>query len=133
MNDNKKKVVIVDDQSLFRERLSQIVNYEPDMEVTGEAENTKGCTPTYSEHISRSCDNRNYFERVHWAAAYQELKAPLHRPTGSRPVDARRIALRPARSSCRRRGGGLKMDWTKRSGCGDSYGYRLPPRSWMRI
>src|ERR1700722_1569198 len=41
MNDNKKKVVIVDDQPLFRERLSQIINYEPDMEVTGEAENTK--------------------------------------------------------------------------------------------
>jgi DNA-binding NarL/FixJ family response regulator len=41
MNDNKKKVVIVDDQPLFRERLSQIINYEPDMEVTGEAENIK--------------------------------------------------------------------------------------------
>jgi DNA-binding NarL/FixJ family response regulator len=41
MNDNKKKVVIVDDHPLFRERLSQLVNYEQDMEVTGEAENTK--------------------------------------------------------------------------------------------
>ena len=41
MNQNKKKVVIVDDHPLFRERLAQLINYEPDMEVTGEAENTK--------------------------------------------------------------------------------------------
>jgi hypothetical protein len=32
-----------------------------------------------------------------------------------------------------RRGGGLKMGWTKRSRCGDGYGYRLSARSWMRI
>jgi len=41
MNDSKKKVVIVDDHPLFRESLAQLINYEPDMEVTGEAENTK--------------------------------------------------------------------------------------------
>src|ERR1700730_6622154 len=41
MNENKKKVVIVDDHPLFRGRLAQLINYEPDMEVTGEAENTK--------------------------------------------------------------------------------------------
>src|SRR5271165_4298919 len=41
MNDNKKKVVIVDDHPLFRERLAQLINYQPDMEVTGEAESTK--------------------------------------------------------------------------------------------
>ena len=41
MNENKKKVVIVDDHLLFRERLAQLINYEPDMEVSGEAESTK--------------------------------------------------------------------------------------------
>jgi DNA-binding NarL/FixJ family response regulator len=41
MNENKKKVVIVDDHPLFRERLAQLINYETDMEVTGEAESTK--------------------------------------------------------------------------------------------
>jgi DNA-binding NarL/FixJ family response regulator len=41
MNQNKKKVVIVDDHPLFRERVAQLINYEPDLEVTGEAENTK--------------------------------------------------------------------------------------------
>src|ERR1700740_3104324 len=41
MNRNKKKVVIVDDHLLFRERLAQLINYQPDMEVIGEAENTK--------------------------------------------------------------------------------------------
>jgi len=41
MSDNKKKVVIVDDHPLFRERLAQLINYQPDMEVTGEAESTK--------------------------------------------------------------------------------------------
>ena len=29
-------------------------------------------------------------------------------------------------SGGRRRDGGLKMGWTKRWGCGDGYGYRLP-------
>jgi DNA-binding NarL/FixJ family response regulator len=41
MNQNKKKVIIVDDHPLFRGSLAQLINYEPDMEVTGEAENTK--------------------------------------------------------------------------------------------
>jgi len=33
-----KKVVIVDDYPLFRERLAQLINHEPDMEVTGETD-----------------------------------------------------------------------------------------------
>jgi len=41
MSETKKKVVIVDDHPLFRERLAQLINYEPDMEVTGEAESTQ--------------------------------------------------------------------------------------------
>jgi DNA-binding NarL/FixJ family response regulator len=41
MSDNKKKVVIVDDHPLFRERLAQLINHEPDMEVTGEADTAK--------------------------------------------------------------------------------------------
>ena len=41
MNQNKKKVVIVDDHPLFRERLAQLINSQPDMEVTGEAESSK--------------------------------------------------------------------------------------------
>jgi DNA-binding NarL/FixJ family response regulator len=41
MNENKKKVVIVDDHPLFRERLAQLINCEPDLEVSGEAESTK--------------------------------------------------------------------------------------------
>jgi DNA-binding NarL/FixJ family response regulator len=41
MTDEKKKVVIVDDHPLFRERLGQLINYEPDMVVTGEAESAK--------------------------------------------------------------------------------------------
>jgi DNA-binding NarL/FixJ family response regulator len=41
MNDNKKKVVIVDDYPLFRECLAQLINAEPDLQVAGEAENSK--------------------------------------------------------------------------------------------
>jgi DNA-binding NarL/FixJ family response regulator len=41
MSENKKKVVIVDDHPLFRERLAQLINHEPDMEVTGEADTAK--------------------------------------------------------------------------------------------
>jgi len=48
-----------------------------------------------------------------------------------RPASRREVLWEHAGGS--RRGGGLKMGWTKRSGCGDSYGYRLPARSWMRI
>ena len=38
MSDHKKKVVIVDDHPLFRERLAQLINHEPDMEVTQETD-----------------------------------------------------------------------------------------------
>ena len=41
MNDSKRKVVIVDDHPLFRERLAQLINCQPDLEVTGAAESTK--------------------------------------------------------------------------------------------
>ncbi len=41
MSDNKIKVVIVDDHPLFRERLAQLINHEPDMEVTGEADSAE--------------------------------------------------------------------------------------------
>jgi DNA-binding NarL/FixJ family response regulator len=37
-SDKKRRVIIVDDHPLFRERLSQLINYELDMEVCGEAE-----------------------------------------------------------------------------------------------
>jgi DNA-binding NarL/FixJ family response regulator len=36
---DKKKVVVVDDHPLFRQRLKQLINYERDIEVIGEAEN----------------------------------------------------------------------------------------------
>jgi DNA-binding NarL/FixJ family response regulator len=41
MNDKKKTIVVVDDQPLFRERLSQLLNHELDMEVREEAENVE--------------------------------------------------------------------------------------------
>jgi DNA-binding NarL/FixJ family response regulator len=41
MSDHKKKVVVVDDHPLFRERLVQLINHELDMEVIGEAESAK--------------------------------------------------------------------------------------------
>ncbi|MBV8225060.1 MAG: response regulator transcription factor [Verrucomicrobia bacterium] len=37
---DKKKVVVVDDHPLFRQRLTQLLSYEPDIEVVGEADNT---------------------------------------------------------------------------------------------
>ena len=41
MANSKKKVVIVDDHPLFRERLAQLINHELDMEIIGEAESAK--------------------------------------------------------------------------------------------
>jgi DNA-binding NarL/FixJ family response regulator len=41
MNKPKKRVVIVDDHPLVRERLAQLINHELDMEVCGEAEDTQ--------------------------------------------------------------------------------------------
>ena len=41
MAKSKKKVVIVDDHPLFRERLAQLINHELDLEVVGEAESAK--------------------------------------------------------------------------------------------
>src|SRR5258708_12783178 len=45
MSDKKKNIVIVDDQPLFRERLSQLLNHELDMEVREEAENVEQAIP----------------------------------------------------------------------------------------
>ena len=41
MSEKKERVVIVDDHPLFRERLSELINHELDMEVCGEAENAQ--------------------------------------------------------------------------------------------
>lgn len=38
MTEQKKRVVIVDDHPLFRDRLSQLINHELDMQVCGESE-----------------------------------------------------------------------------------------------
>jgi DNA-binding NarL/FixJ family response regulator len=38
MTEQKKRVVIVDDHPLFRDRLSQLINHEADMQVCGESE-----------------------------------------------------------------------------------------------
>ena len=38
MNKKKERVVIVDDHPMFRERLSELINHELDMEVCGEAD-----------------------------------------------------------------------------------------------
>jgi DNA-binding NarL/FixJ family response regulator len=37
----KKRVIIIDDHPLVRERLAQIINHEPDMTICGEAENAE--------------------------------------------------------------------------------------------
>jgi DNA-binding NarL/FixJ family response regulator len=41
MNNKKQRVVIVDDHPMFRERLSQLINLELDMEVCGEADDAQ--------------------------------------------------------------------------------------------
>jgi DNA-binding NarL/FixJ family response regulator len=41
MNNKKQRVVIVDDHPMFRERLSQLINRERDMEVCGEADDAQ--------------------------------------------------------------------------------------------
>src|SRR5438105_8631692 len=37
----KKQVIVVDDHPLFRERLAQLINNEPDMQVAGQVEGAK--------------------------------------------------------------------------------------------
>jgi len=41
MNKKKERVVIVDDHPMFRERLSELINHELDMEVCGEADDAE--------------------------------------------------------------------------------------------
>ena len=41
MSEKKERVVILDDQPLFRERLAELINQELDMEICGEAEDTQ--------------------------------------------------------------------------------------------
>ena len=38
----KERVVVVDDHPMFRDRLAQIINHEPDLEVCGEADDVPG-------------------------------------------------------------------------------------------
>ena len=45
MSDKKKNIVIVDDQPLFRERLSQLINHQPDMQVREEAQSLEQAIP----------------------------------------------------------------------------------------
>jgi len=40
-NEKKVKVVIVEDHPMFRERLAELINREPDLEVCGEADNIR--------------------------------------------------------------------------------------------
>ncbi len=40
-NDTKTPVVIVEDHPMFRERLAELINKEPDLEVCGEADNIR--------------------------------------------------------------------------------------------
>jgi DNA-binding NarL/FixJ family response regulator len=40
-NDKKVKVVIVEDHPMFRERLAELINREPDLQVCGEADNIR--------------------------------------------------------------------------------------------
>ena len=40
-NDKKMAVVIVEDHPMFRERLAELINREPDLEVCGEADNIR--------------------------------------------------------------------------------------------
>ena len=44
--EQKTKVMIVEDHPLFRERLALLINKEPDMEVCGEADNIRGAMET---------------------------------------------------------------------------------------
>src|SRR6516162_2381802 len=41
MSGKKERIIIVDDHPLFRERLSELINHELDMEVCGEAEDAR--------------------------------------------------------------------------------------------
>jgi DNA-binding NarL/FixJ family response regulator len=41
MSNNMTRIAVVDDHPLFRERLCQLINNEPDMEVCGEAESAE--------------------------------------------------------------------------------------------
>ena len=45
MSDKKKNIVIVDDHPLFRERLSQLLNHELDVEVREQVENVEQAIP----------------------------------------------------------------------------------------
>jgi DNA-binding NarL/FixJ family response regulator len=45
MAKHKKKVVIVDDHPLFRDRLAQLINLQADMEVSGEAGSAEDAIP----------------------------------------------------------------------------------------
>jgi DNA-binding NarL/FixJ family response regulator len=60
MSDKKKNIVIVDDQPLLRERLSQLLNNELDMEVRIEAENVEQAIPLIRNKSQREAEVSQY-------------------------------------------------------------------------
>ena len=78
MSEKKERVVILDNHPLLRERLSELINHELDMEVCGE-ECRKLIAPTLAEEgcinydLYRSTEDRgtfmfyeNWASRPHW-------------------------------------------------------------------
>jgi DNA-binding NarL/FixJ family response regulator len=51
MSNSKARLVIIDDHPLFRERLCQLIDNEPDMETCGEAENAEDALRIIRETI----------------------------------------------------------------------------------
>ena len=89
MTANKKRVVVVDDHPLFRERLAQLVNNETDMEVTGEAENAKDAIQLIHKTSPDLTVVDISLRGSSGLGASQRDKGPAHRFTCFGALDAR--------------------------------------------
>ena len=70
-NDPRKRVVIVDDHPLVRERLAQLINHELDMVVCGEAGVVEEADPDHPGHFTQPRDCRYLVEKLQWSRGDQ--------------------------------------------------------------
>ncbi len=93
----KAAVVLVEDHPMFRERLAELINKEPDLEVCGEADNIRDGFDLITQRSARVAIIDISLQGSSGLELLKNLKAGERNNSRPRSLDARRIALRRTR------------------------------------
>ena len=109
----KKKVFIVDDHPIVRERVAELINQEPDLVVCGEAEDAVQAVKAIAA-AARHRHRRHHAEGHVRHRADQAAQGPAPQASDPRAVDARRIDVRRAGLRAGAKGYLTKQEATKK-------------------